>query len=165
VYLAVADRLGFDAPGVSFPGHFLVKHAGETPALVDPFFGRVLAPADVADRLAEVAGPDAVLRPEIHLRDAAPREILARLLSNLQHVWLQTGDLTRALSACDRILLAMPDAPAALRDRALLYERMDCPAAALADFERLLRVAPADPLAPAVRERVLALRAQVGRIH
>jgi len=57
VYLAVADRLGFDARGVSFPGHFLVKHAGETPALVDPFFGRVLAPADVADRLAEVAGP------------------------------------------------------------------------------------------------------------
>jgi len=165
VYIAVAVRLGFDVRGISFPGHFLVKHVGESPVLVDPFFGCVIEQRDCAERLAEVAGPEAVFRPEIHLRDATRREILVRLLSNLEHIWLQAGAYERALSACDRILLLIPDAPDALRDRGLLYERMECHAAALADFERCLVVAPNDPHAPAVAERVIALRAGARRLH
>jgi len=40
VFIEVNRRLGVATEGVSFPGHFLVRVAGERgPVLLDPFFG------------------------------------------------------------------------------------------------------------------------------
>jgi regulator of sirC expression with transglutaminase-like and TPR domain len=165
VYIAVARRLGFDVRGVSFPGHFLVKHVGGVEIVVDPFSGQVLDHAACARRLDEVAGSNAVFRPAIHLRAASRREILVRLLSNLKHIWLNAEDLDRALACCDRILLLIPDAPDALRDRGLVYEALECHAAALADFERCLLFAPSGQLGAEVRARVLTLRSGSRCLH
>jgi regulator of sirC expression with transglutaminase-like and TPR domain len=110
-----------------------------------------------------VAGPGASLVPELHLRPAAPREILVRMLTNLKQLYARARDFGRTLGCCERILLLSPDASHELRDRGLCYEQLECFAAAATDLERFLERAPDDPSAPAVRDRLRALRAR--RMH
>jgi regulator of sirC expression with transglutaminase-like and TPR domain len=64
-----------------------------------------------------VAGPGASLVPELHLRPAAPREILVRMLTNLKQLYARARDFGRTLGCCERILLLSPDASHELRDR------------------------------------------------
>ena len=89
----------------------------------------------------------------------------AALQKELQDIWLRRRDWERALGSCGRILLLVPDAPGELRDRALVYEQLDCPAAALADFERFLALAPEADASGEVRDRVIALRDAVRTLH
>ncbi len=165
VLLEVARRLDLPLRGVSFPGHFLVKLEGPPLRVLDPFHGCVLETADCRARLHAALGIDAVFRPEVHLRAAGPREILVRMLTNLKHLYLRARDFGRTLSCSERILLLVPDAPLELRDRGLVYERLECFAAAARDLERFLQAAPDDESAPAIRERLRALRAGPQRLH
>ena len=165
VYMEVAHRVGLPVEGVGFPGHFLAKYAGSPEIVIDPFFGRVLSEAECAARLHTVLGEDAEWSPELHLRAATPREILVRLLTNLKHLYLRDRDFGRSLACSDRILLLTPDVPVELYDRGLIYEQLDCFAAAAADLERFLGLAPDAASAGAVRERLVAVRRRVGRLH
>jgi regulator of sirC expression with transglutaminase-like and TPR domain len=165
VLLEVARRAGLELRGVSFPGHFLVKLDGPRPVVLDPFFGRVLGLAECGARLRAALGEAAAFSPERHLRAATPREILVRMLTNLKHLYLRGRDFGRSLACSERILLLTPDAPLELRDRGLLFERLECFAAAAADLERFLQGAPDDESAPAIRDRLRALRARPQRLH
>ena len=119
------------AQGVSFPGHFLVRlergadDTGERgPVIVDPFFGgRVLDGKSLVALLKRVVGSNETLRPE-HLEPAAPRLVLARMLTNLKAVYLARGENSRALLALHRLVTLTPDAPFALRERGLLAARL-----------------------------------------
>lgn len=164
-YMSVARRLELDVRGVGFPGHFLVKHVGDRETVVDPFFGCILGLDDCRERLVEMGGPREIFQPEIHLRAATHREILVRLLSNLKHIWLRREEFERALRSCERILQLIPDASNELRDRGILYERLGCHAAALADFERFLALEPDAASAGEVRNRVIALRGMDRTLH
>ena len=165
VYIEVARRAGVDADGIGFPGHFLVKHGGGDAIVIDPFWGTVLTREECQERLAAVLGAGARLDPALHLRAATPREILVRLLGNLKWIYLRMADHGRALACCERILLVVPDAPLELRDRGLVYERLECFGAAAADLERFLELAPDDESAPAVRERLGWLRPRLRQLH
>jgi regulator of sirC expression with transglutaminase-like and TPR domain len=63
------------------------------------------------------------------------------------------------------VLLVCPDDAAELRDRGILYSRLECHAAALRDFERYLALAPADPLAGEIRQRLPDLRREAARLQ
>jgi regulator of sirC expression with transglutaminase-like and TPR domain len=165
VLLEVARRLELPLRGVSFPGHFLVKLEGPPLRVLDPFFGRVLEVSECRARLHAVLGPDARLDPERHLRAATPREILVRMLTNLKQLHLRARDFGRTLACCERILLLAPDSPTELRDRGLVFEKLECFAAAAQDLERFLKQAPDDETAPAIRDRLRALRARPQRLH
>ncbi|MGH0031210.1 MAG: SirB1 family protein, partial [Myxococcota bacterium] len=56
VYLAVAERAGVEAAGISFPGHFLLKCTGEALVVVDAFQGTTLSREECQRRLDAVAG-------------------------------------------------------------------------------------------------------------
>jgi regulator of sirC expression with transglutaminase-like and TPR domain len=165
VYIAVAQRAGLDARGISFPGHFLVRCAGREERIIDAFHGRTISPDEIGARLAQALGPTAELRPELHLRDASTREILVRMLANLQRIFGSTGDAERLLACCDRIVLLTPADPIALRDRALVYQRLGWLAAAIADLEAALEVARDAELAGTLARLRDALRARLGRAH
>jgi regulator of sirC expression with transglutaminase-like and TPR domain len=165
LYMALGERLGLAVRGVSFPGHFLVKCVGDEEIVVDPFAGCRLSHATCEARLQRAVGRPIALEPELHLRAASHREILVRVLSNLKQIFAQQRDFGRTLACCDRILLLEPDAPLELRDRALVYEQLDCTAAAAADLDRFLHLAPEDPTSGPMRERRDALRARTGRLH
>jgi regulator of sirC expression with transglutaminase-like and TPR domain len=165
VYIAAARRAGVDARGISFPGHFLVRCAGRDEQIVDAFHGRTISLAEIEARLAQALGPEAALRPEVHLRDASAREILVRMLANLQRIFGSSGDAERLIACCDRIVLLTPTDPIALRDRALVYQRLGWLAAAIADLESALELAADGELSETLARLRDALRARLGRAH
>ena len=165
VYMGVGRRAGLDSRGISFPGHFLVRCPGPDDCIVDAFHGRTLTREDCEARLSGALGAGVVFDPAVHLRDATPREILVRMLSNLQRIFAESGDFERLLSCCDRILLLTPDEPQALRERSMVYERLGWLAPAIADLESVLALVPEGELSRTVRARRDALRSQRGPLH
>ena len=162
--MEVARRIGLVVLGVGFPGHFLAKHPGSSELIIDPFFGQILSLRDCQQRLRAVLGEEATLEP-VHLRAATPKEMLVRILRNLKQVYLQARELAPALACSERILLVEPDIRHELRDRGLLYEQLECYAAARADLERFLSMAPDDPSADAVRERLIGIGRHRSTLH
>jgi regulator of sirC expression with transglutaminase-like and TPR domain len=164
VYSEVARRLGLPVYGVNFPGHFLVKYVGRPTIIIDPFFGEVITRQECAHRLYGIYGPKARLNARL-LHPAGPREILVRMLSNLKQIYVDRADFDRALACVDRILLLQPDEPRELRDRGILYQRLECYAAALRDFERYLCLAPDDKAAEIIREGLPDLQRQAATLQ
>ena len=85
VYMFTAKRAGMQIDGVSFPGHFLMRHED---LLFDPFErGRVLAMEDCA---AILMRQNLTVDPA-HFETAPDRVILRRMLANLLYLY-QTED-------------------------------------------------------------------------
>jgi len=164
VYAEVAQRLDLPIFGVSFPGHFLVRYVGEPEIIIDPFFGKTITADECAHRIEAIYGKDTRFDRRL-LRPASPREILVRMLSNLKQVYVEKHDLERALSCVDRILLLAPETPRELRDRGILYQRLECFAAALRDFERYLQLAPDDDTADVIRSTLPELQRQAASLQ
>ncbi len=150
VYIEVARRLGVDALGVGFPGHFLVRLGGRPgdpsvernePIIVDPFNqGRLLDES----ALTELLRRNNVRQPLSRemLEPARTRHVVARMLMNLRGIYTSRGDGPRLLLTLDRLIDLLPDLSSELVERAKLYERLKAPGAALADYERYLQVEP-----------------------
>ena len=180
LYVEVARRLGMRAEGVSFPGHFLVKVIGDDPSnpggsdpdragseetiVVDAFAGCTLSHNDCRERLRSALGEDAPFGPS-YLDAATPRQILLRMLNNLKAIYLGRKENENALACVERALLLAPDSPLEIRDRGVLYHRLECFGPALADLERFLGLAPEHESAPAVRSALETLRSQTRQIH
>jgi regulator of sirC expression with transglutaminase-like and TPR domain len=150
VYIEVARRLGVEALGVGFPGHFLVRLGARRgdpsadlnePVIVDPFnHGRLLDSAALAGllRRTNVRAP---LSSEM-LEPARTRHIVARMLMNLRGIYASRGDGPRLLLTLDRLIDLLPDLSTELLERAKLYEQLGAPGAALADYQRYLELEP-----------------------
>jgi regulator of sirC expression with transglutaminase-like and TPR domain len=164
VYMEVARRLAEPVQGVGFPGHFLVKYAGDEEIVIDPFDGAILSETDCRLLLRRALGDHACFDRR-YLRPATTREILVRMLRNLKHVAVAGDRLNDAVACCDRILLLWPDCAAEYRDRGVLHQRLECFRAARADLERFLALAPDDPSAGAVRDTLDAVCACARHLH
>jgi len=160
LYLEVGRRIGLALEGVSFPGHFLVRFAGEaTNLLVDPFQHGEIRFEDQAQALLDrVYGGAVRLQPE-YLRPAGRKDMVVRLLANLKNVYLNARDDARAVAAIERILLVRPDATDEVRDRGMLLARLGRTDEAVIDLERYLERSPGAPDA----QRVRILIDQLGR--
>lgn len=152
IYLEIGWRLGLPLHGVNFPGHFVVRYAGEAmPLLVDPFLGGVIRFEDEAqDLLDHVYGGAVRLQPE-YLRSADRHDIIVRLLANLKAVYLNRRDDLRALAAMERILMVKPDSADDERDRGMVLTRLGDAAGARAALTRYLDLLPDAPDATRVR--------------
>lgn len=160
VYLEVGRRCGLDVQGIGFPGHFLCKVnlPGEGELVVDPFHrGQLLGMDELARRYRAAMGESAPFDRRA-LRAARPREILVRMLQNLEAVYQRRRDAPRALAAVDRLLLLAPDNLRGLRDRAGLCEQLGGASAAAAALERVLELEPAAVDAAELRSRARKLR-------
>lgn len=123
IYLAVADELGWPLLGLDFPVHFLVRyqHDGE-PLVVDPFRGGLLLSFEQCLELARPAFrtlPESRLENVVQARLERPcgrRRIVARMLKNLESVYLQQRDYRAVKNVIEKLLLLDPAANAELRD-------------------------------------------------
>jgi len=169
VYLEVARRLGLAAQGVAFPGHFLVKVRLKSGALVlDAFGGGVpQSERELRDRLDQVLPKNRARRAELepYLEPATPREIVARVLRNLKAIYLQSGALEAALAVMHRMLLVVPESAEELRDRGLIYARLDCFRPAAADLQNYLRRRPDAPDAGEIHAQLADLKAASARLN
>ncbi len=92
ITMEVGRRLGVTLEGVGMPGHFLVRHVGDPPVLLDAFSGgRILDEQDVQALFRRLSGSVA-LSPDL-LVAAPARAILTRMLANLRNLYEQAGDV------------------------------------------------------------------------
>ncbi len=138
VYIEVARRLGSEAVGVGFPGHFLIRHEGK---FLDPFDrARTLREAD-CERMLKRIGQPGKLESSM-FAPATRRSIIVRVLHNLKNAYLKRGDWMAATLAIDRMLIVEPKLLKERRDRGLLYARLGLEESARADLEHYLSTEP-----------------------
>jgi regulator of sirC expression with transglutaminase-like and TPR domain len=164
VYSEVAARLGIELQGVSFPGHFLLRTPEEPPLVIDAFDGAVLERDACEAMLQRALGEKARLTPKWLAPTGTP-QVMVRMLGNLKHSHAGRREWVRALDCTERILLIQPDEAGELRDRGLLWEKLECFGPALADLERYLALVPQAPEAGALRARIDLLRSRTAALH
>jgi regulator of sirC expression with transglutaminase-like and TPR domain len=143
VYLEIARRVDFPMVGVGMPGHFLIRPALEDVEIyIDPFHqGEVLFTHDCQERLAQIYGQSVELQPA-SLEPISPQQFLARMLTNLKHIYIQRSEIQKCLAAIERILLIFPEAAEELRDRGILYYQLGRWTEACQDLESYLTNRP-----------------------
>ena len=168
IYMELGRKVGLPLQGVSFPGHFLVKCAVPEGAVVlDPYSGGIsLGLPDLQKRLREVQGGEVsrAIVAEL-LVSATNKEIIVRLLRNLKAIYLREHKLDKALPIMNWIIATMPEQTPELRDRGMIYQELECPRAALTDFETYLQVSPGSDDAGDIRGRIIELRKEVARLN
>lgn len=174
VYLEIGRRVGLALEGVSFPGHFLVRLKLRGGVLVlDPFAeGAPQSEADLRERLervvpAQATGgvPVAELPLEQFLEPATHRQILARLLRNLKGIYRESDRPERLLEVLNRALVVSPGSSVELRERGLLYQRLECYRAALKDLSQYVEREPDAPDCEEMRIKVMELGSLCARLN
>lgn len=165
LWLELAWGLGLKADGVSFPGHFLVKvYVDEGILIQDPLTGRGLTQSMLAERLEPYRegwglGAEEIAPLHMFLQPAAGRDIIERMLRNLQSVYLQPQQAPQLLGVLHRLIVLRPDDADSYRDRGMLLAQMGQRAAALKDLQTYVRMAHAPKDLPLIEARMELLRA------
>ena len=171
LWLELAQGLGLDARGVSFPGHFMVKVLlPNGQVVIDPMTGRSLSREDLSERLDPyqrrqgLVGDDDVPMG-LYLQAAPARDILARVLRNLKEIHRSQQDWPRLIAVQDRLLVLQPEAWGEWRDRGLAHAEHGNARQAVSDLETYLAQAEDGLDAAAITERVGSLRRTLGGPH
>jgi len=153
LYVEIGRAVGLKLFGVSFPGHFLVKLLRADGALFIDVFdgGATLSAGDLRRRLDAATHGRAEYPLELYLRAASDRTILARWLRNLKAIHAGKEDWPALLEVLNRLILVLPDDAAERRDRAAVFERLECPRGAAADLLAYLSMTPDPPDAGEIR--------------
>lgn len=179
LYMEVGRKVGLPLEGVSFPGHFLVRLALRSSTLVlDPFSGgeplserdlrkllkRVIAGSGRAGlRSAEDVAAELPL--DQFLEPAGHRQVLARVLRNLKNIYREKDEPQRQLEVINRMLVVAPDAFDELRDRGLVYQKLEAFRAALKDLNDYLEHEPDAIDADEIRAKVVELTSLCARLN
>lgn len=169
IYLDIGCQAGLPLEGVLFPGYFLVKFSVKQGEVVlDPFaYGISLAEADLEDLLAQAEVTMHSAEPSLTqlLAGAGAREVLARMLRNLKVIYLRQKDLEKALGVMNLMVAVGPDTPFEYRDRARVYQELECFGAALQDYQRYLGFVPRADDAEEIRGRIIDLQRRKRVLH
>lgn len=166
LYIEVAQRVGLTLDGVGFPGHFLVKCIGDGEEIViDPFnSGEILSREDIDKMLFDLYRGKVVYQSDF-LASSTKKDILKRMLANLKAIYINGNDLVRSLAALDRLVILDPTSAIDIRDRGMVYLRLEYYAQAREDLETYLRLRPDAEDAILVREQLVRLAKEATRIH
>ena len=169
LYLELGRRLGLNMRGISFPAHFLVKLSVKRGQLVlDPFLaGEAQSETDLRQRLAKVLPAAMAEKASLdqYLEAATPRQIVARVLRNLKNIYMQDARLENALAVMHRMLLVVPESAEELRDRGVLYQRLECFRAALSDLRNYVRRRPEAPDVVDVHGKIVELQQACAKLN
>jgi regulator of sirC expression with transglutaminase-like and TPR domain len=172
--MAFGRRVGLPFEGVSFPGHFLVRLRLRAGVLVlDPFAaGAPQSEADLRERLARVIPPGVAgdvpvseLPLDQFLEAASHHQILARVLRNLKAIYRDRDQPERLLAVLNRMLIVAPQATAELRDRGIVYQRLECYRAALKDLSDYIEREPNAADLDEVRVRLMDVSSRCARLN
>jgi regulator of sirC expression with transglutaminase-like and TPR domain len=169
IYMELAQQVGLEVKGISFPGHFLMKLSIKTGDIIlDPFNGASLSREEIEERLEPyfVNGRNLDDPPlASYLANATERHILVRMLRNLKAVYAEEPHWKEFLSVQQKLVILLPDEIEERRDRGLAYANLDCPNAALQDIEAYLAQCPQATDAELLRMRLPELRAASRKIN
>ena len=168
IYIEIAQQIGLDVKGISFPGHFLMKlsvPSGEI--VIDPINGDSLSREELEERLEPFidqirhAGKPLV----DYIEPASSRAILVRMLRNLKALFTDRERWQRLLGVQERLLILLPDDVVERRDRGLAFAQLNCPKSALEDLSAYLAQRPDAADADVIRRKLPALRQANRRLN
>ena len=141
LYLHVARAQGWQAEGLAFPGHFLIRIGIDGARhVVDPFHeGAVRDASELRRLLRQVLGPDAELVPA-HFDPVSDRDVLLRLENNVRLRLAKREDWSGTARSLDRMLAIAPDRIELLFEAGQLNARLDKRRAAIAAYGRILEL-------------------------
>jgi regulator of sirC expression with transglutaminase-like and TPR domain len=166
VFMELGWRVGMPFEGVGFPGHFLVRLAGEPrDLLLDPYKrGMSVHEEDCRQMLLETTGGRLEFDHGL-LVSVGKREMIVRLLHNLKGAYLRQGQDELALTAVDRLLVLSPEDADEIRDRGLLLYRLHRYGKALDCLTEYLNRAPGAPDRPTIERHAQALRHLIASLN
>jgi regulator of sirC expression with transglutaminase-like and TPR domain len=169
LYMELAQQIGLNVKGISFPGHFLMKLSVQSGDIVlDPFNGVSLSREELEERLEPFfmqQGYPVDVPLGSYLQPAQPRDILVRMLRNLKALFIEHLRWQRVLGVQQRLVILLPEEITERRDRGLAYANLECPQAALRDLEAYLKDRPNAPDADMIRSRIPELREASKRMN
>jgi regulator of sirC expression with transglutaminase-like and TPR domain len=173
LFIEIAQQIGLDARPVSFPGHFLIKlKMPQGEVIIDPFTGQSLSREALDERLAPYRRRQGLVGEfeaplGLFLQAASARDVLARLLRNLQEVHRSAEDWPRLLAVQQRLVVLLPQAWEERRDLGLVWAEVGERDAAAAELQAYLEQRTGADDAGAIGERLADLRRAAGtpRLH
>jgi regulator of sirC expression with transglutaminase-like and TPR domain len=170
IWLELAQALGLEAQGISFPGHFLVKVTlNDGLVVMDPLTGESLGLDNLSERLSPFRDPadqsaaadlDEGETPlGLYLQACPARDVLARMLRNLKEIFRSEADWPRMLQVLDRLVILLPEAWTERRDRGLVHAELGHANEAVQDLRVYLEAEPSAPDTLALKNRVTELSA------
>ena len=165
IYIEIAQQIGLEARGVSFPGHFLIKlKMPQGEVVIDPFNGRSLSRDDLVERIAPyrrrhgLTG-DAEVSLGLFLQTTTSRAIVARVLRNLKEIHRSAEDWSHLLAVMQRLVVLLPEDWDERRDRGLVRAELGDASGASQDLAAYLENCPDADDAKAIDARLAELRA------
>ncbi len=143
LFIDAARAQGWDAAGLAFPGHFLIRVADRAERLIlDPFHnGQICGAAELRDLLKAVVGPDSELTPQFYA-PVSDRDVLLRLQNNLKSRLLQQRRHERAVKIVETMLMLAPDLADLWREAGMLHRQLGNIGAAASAFEQYIMRVP-----------------------
>lgn len=164
IFIEIAQQIGLEARGVSFPGHFLIKlKMPQGEVVIDPFNGRSLSRDDLDERIAPyrrrhgLVG-DADVPLGLFLQTATPRAVVARVLRNLKEVHRGGEDWPQLLAVMQRLVILLPDDWQERRDRGLVRAELGDADGAVQDLVAYVEHSPGADDVRVINERIGELR-------
>ncbi|MBT5185416.1 MAG: hypothetical protein HOH19_14085 [Kordiimonadaceae bacterium] len=110
LYLHAARSQGWNAEGVNFPAHFLIRIFGEQDQIIlDPFHkGKIMTAHDLRELVGTISGGATPLE-QWHHAPLGKRAILVRLLNNIKIRCLNVSDFDLAMNALKRTIYIDPE--------------------------------------------------------
>lgn len=168
IWLEIAQAIGLNARGVSFPGHFMIKVTlPRGQVVIDPLNGQSLSREELSERLDPYKLRNGLIDDfdvplGLYLQAAKPRDIVARMLRNLKEIHKTQEDWPRFIAVQNRLITLLPEAWAEYRDRGLalaeMGESLGDRSAAVPDLELYLTKAEDALDVDAIAELVAGLR-------
>jgi regulator of sirC expression with transglutaminase-like and TPR domain len=164
IWLELAQALDLQAEGVCFPGHFLVKiTVPEGLIVMDPLTGESMGLENLSERLSlfrsHLAAAEDMEPPlGLFLQPATPRDIVTRMLRNLQEIFKSQEDWQRLIPVLDRLLVLQADSPSDRRDRGMALIQAGQPEKARPDLQHYLNQVPDAADASAISRQLDSLQ-------
>jgi len=166
IFMELGWRVGMPLEGVGFPGHFLVRLAGEPlDLLLDPYERGTSVHEEDCRRMLHDLSDGKLELSDQHLASISKHDMIVRLLMNLKGAYLRANEDENALAAVDRLLLLKPDDLDEVRDRGLLLYRLQRYVPALEALLRYLDECPEAPDREAMEEHARNLRTLVATLN
>ncbi len=143
LFIDAARAQGWEAAGLAFPGHFLVRVSQQAERLIlDPFHnGQICGAAELRELLKAVVGPEAELTPDYYA-PVSDRDVLLRLQNNLKSRLLQQQRHEAAVKIVETMLMLAPDLSELWREAGMLHRQLGNIRAAAGAFEQYVVRAP-----------------------
>ncbi len=157
-----ARSQGWEASGLAFPSHFLIRIAGpDGRAIVDPFNGgAVLDTAELRRLLKSFEGPKAELENR-HYASVSDRAVLLRLQNNIKQRQLKAEAFAAALATLERMLMLAPEDPALWHETGLVHASLDNLRAGVMCLEQALSLVDASGAKAHLAAAIQALRSRL----